>query len=169
MIGRHRTRIRWNGAAVKAKVREAVLVGVDRTLTMCVARARDDHGYMSRTGYMEMSVTVWDWAKPELGHVRGKWGAHANYGLFLEIGTSRWWSGAPRAAARAAAAMGNMWAISLPQPDGPHTDTRWIGGQKLPGEGPLMDPHMSLRPAADREYPLLKARIAAAYRGDPLP
>lgn len=163
-IGTATVRVRWNGAAVRARVAAAAVIGVDQTLAACVVDAKSTHEYENRTGFMNASTTIFDWATWEGDRVSGKWGAHAYYALFLEIGTSRPWSGAPRAQVRAAEGHGDMWAIPPPQPIGPHTDTKWVKGERIPGTGPLMTERMSLRPAAAREYPLLAERISIAYR-----
>jgi hypothetical protein len=146
----------------------AAALAIDYTMTLCVHRARSEHAYMDRTGHMQGSVTILQGAVIGLHEVSGAWGATANYSLYLEIGTSRPWSAAPKAEERAVMGRGDMWAIPEPQPGGRHTPTVWTPQGKIPGTGPLMEPRMSLRPAATAEYPLLAERVGMAYRGETL-
>lgn len=168
-----RVRIRYNKEMVKAKLAAASALAIDYTLGKCVWRARMNHEYLDRTGFLTASTTIYDFAKevaPDI--ISGRWGAHANYSLYVEIGTSRPDSGAPRAQVRAEEGHGDMWSIPPPQPPGRHTDTRWVTTagvrQKIMGGGPLMEARVFLRSAAAMEYPLLGFRIRAALHGEEL-
>lgn len=145
----------WKGATIKTRVGRASKLGIDATMGECVATSKIIHPWHNRTGFEEGSIQVLPGedgtpgAHIAPGEVAGEWGALANYSLFLEIGTSREDSGAPRAEEREAAAGGNMDAIAPPEPE----------------DDPLMRPRPFLRPSADEHYPLLPARIRTALSG----
>ncbi len=149
--------IRWNGAKVMAKVTAAAGLGIDRTMAECVRDAGENHPafpppskpyerYANRTGHETGSIHS-KGVRTDGKRVSGQWGANAKQSLYLEIGTS---VAGPTAFEREVAGGGNMDAIPPPV-------------------GPLMAPRPYLRPAADREYPLLPSRIGAAYRGEKMP
>jgi hypothetical protein len=146
-------RMTWNGDRLVAKAEAASVLGVDATMAACVSDAKRDHEWKNVTGFEEGSIGLIDPAFVKVDKVQGRWGAEANTSLWLEIGTSREDSGAPRAEVRAQAAGGNMSAVTPPQP----------------ADDPLMIPRPYLRPAADRQYPLLRVRIGAAMRGARMP
>jgi hypothetical protein len=155
-------RIVWNGGAIKARVSDAAALGIDKTMSDCVADARGGHEayppasepgerYANRTNFAVAATDIMEPASPVGdGHVKGRWGSRDETALFVEIGTSRKDSGFPRAQAREAAADGDMNAI--PPPSDPA----------------LMEPRPTLRPAADAHYPGLSGYIGAAYRGESL-
>lgn len=154
----------WNGRALLEKATEAAKAGIDRTMSECVDDARRGHEayppasqpgekYANRTGFDVQSIRILDnadgsvGATLEEGKVHGRWGSLSNIALFLEIGTS---VAGPNAMEREDAAGGDMDAIAPPI-------------------GPLMAARPTLRPASDREYPLLRPRIGAAFRGEEMP
>lgn len=145
-------KLNWKGAQLRAKIAEATLIALDRTMSEAVSEAKRQHPWHNRTGWLEASTWMMGPATIDGAKVTGRWGSTANYALYLEIGTSRRGSGAPRAEARKAMAGGNMNEISPP----------------LPLDHPLMRPHPYLRPAADRQYRLLRVRIGQAMRGEEL-
>jgi hypothetical protein len=149
----------WKGDDIRRKVAAAAIVGVDATLARAVDLAKADHPsyppasqagerYASRVGFAVASTTIKAPAVLVGAHVRGTWGADADYSLFLEIGTSRKDSGEPRADVRAAEGDGNMWAIPGPS------------------SSPQMAARYTLRPAAAEANSLLAVRIGLAYRGE---
>lgn len=150
---------------VMKRVRASVALAIDDTMAKCVVDARADHPpyppaskpyerYANRTTFLTNSIALLDGARP-VGPVRitGSWGAHAGTAVFLEIGTSRKESGAPRAQVRAERAGGDPALITPPEPVG----------------HPQMAPRPFLRPAEERHYPLLALRCAAAFNGLELP
>jgi hypothetical protein len=152
----------WKGAEVRRRVAAACAVGVDATMEDAAGKARAAHPayppasepgerYATRTGDLTASIGVKDPAVEIAAHVVGVWGASADDALYVEIGTSRKGSGAPRAQTRAlTGASAGMWAI--PGPSDP----------------PQMSARYYLRPAASEAYSLLGLRIAAAYQGTEL-
>lgn len=154
-------RLNWKGDEIRRKVAAAAALGVDRTLADAVRKAKADHPayppasapgerFATRTGFLEGSIKIVAAAAPAGPLIGGQWGADANYALYVELGTSRKGSGAPRAQVRAAEGGGNMWAI--PGPASP----------------PQMAARYTLRPAATEAYRLLPMRIGAAFRGEEL-
>lgn len=150
-------RLNWNGGKLAAKVATASVIGTDATMAACVGTAKAEHPWRNRTGFEEGSIQILPNAAGVAGagidgdKVAGRWGALGGYSIYLEIGTSREGSGAPRAEERAAAAAGNMNAITPP----------------LPLDHPLMEARPFLRPAADQHYPLHATRIRQALRSLP--
>lgn len=149
----------WKGPTVRRHVEAACIIGVDATMADAVRKAKQDHGsyppasapgerYANRTGFETAAMTIKAPAAPFGAHVRGAWGNDANTSLYVEIGTSRKGSGAPRAEERAAEGGGDMWAI--PPPSSP----------------PQMAARYTIRPAAQQANSLLAVRIGAAYRGE---
>ncbi len=153
--------IDWKGPEVRDKVAAAAIAGVDFTMEDAVRKSKANHvayppaslpgeRYANRTGSETASLTVKDPAGIVGARVRGTWGADNDTSLYVEIGTSRKGSGAPRAEIRAAEGGGDMWAI--PPPSNP----------------PQMAARYTLRPAASQANRLLAARIGMAFRGEEL-
>jgi hypothetical protein len=149
--------IKWHGAAVRARVAAAAATAIDHTMDRCVEESRADHGeyppasapytrFANRSGNAVEEIDIFAHATFTGLHVKGYWGGASRHSLFLEIGTS---VAGPTAEERAEEAGGNMNAVPPPI-------------------GPLMAPRPVLRPAADREYPLLGIRIGQAFRGERL-
>ena len=159
--------IRWNGDDIKRKAIVAAEVAAERTMALCVELAKDGHPpYPPASEPWE----TFAWRTPggdsaadaiaifETAHfdragdtVTGQWGADKRYSLYLEIGTSRV---GLTAEARAAS--------------GEKTSEATIWGAP-PAENWYMQPRPYLRPAAEREYPLLASRFAFAFQGLPMP
>lgn len=158
-------RIEWNGPSIRRKAAAAAALAVDRTITECVRDAARGHPqyppaskpggrYANRTGHATDMIRVSEeadaagmaafGARMEGDRVVGRWGGYARYALFLEIGTS---VAGPTATEREDAADGNMDEIAPPI-------------------GPRMAARPTLRPAADRQYPLLVSRMGQAFRGE---
>lgn len=149
----------WKGAEVRAKVAGAATLGVDATMAEGVTIAKAGHPsyppssmpdtpYANRTGFLTGSTTIKAPAVEVGSKIAGLWGSDANYSLYVEIGTSRKDSGAPRAEVRALVGPEiGMWEISYPSPS----------------EHPQMAPRYSLRPAADVAYRGLAGKIALFY------
>lgn len=169
--------IKWNGARVAARMAAAAAAGVDRTMAECVRGARREHQYDDETGFLTATTDILAPAHMDGTRVEGSWGSTADYSLFIEIGTSRV---GPDATSREDAAAGNMWDVPAAQPSPGVTVEQGftilppgtMDGQEdfvtlhrpSMGTGPLMAQRPWLRPAADREYGLLAARIGESFR-----
>lgn len=165
----------WNGDEVFERVKAATLIAVDRTLAESADQAKRDHRWVSRTGALEASISVLEFAHSDGFRISGSFGATANYALFVEIGTSRI---GPTSMERAIASAG-WWTIPGPKPS-PGVSVRQSftiippgGGfgfrtahKPSVGTGPLKIARPYLRTAAYFQFPLLPFRIAAAYRGE---
>lgn len=170
--------LEWRGKQVAAKMAAAAKLGVDKTMSECVSDARRNHPWVSQTGFEEASITMTG-AHADGLRVSGRWGAYADYSLYLEIGTSRV---GPTAGQRENE--GEMWSIPGPQPaegvsvrqpftilpPGTMADQETFVTLHRPsiGTGPLMGARPFLRPAADTNYPLLRTYIRAAFAGQAL-
>lgn len=153
---------KWNGDAIKRRAIAASALGIDKTMSECVADARTGHPsyppasepgerYANRTNFAIMATDIMEPAVDTGdGRVKGRWGSTDETALFVEIGTSREDSGSPRAEVREAQGGGDMHAIPPPS------------------EPPLMAARPTLRPAADAHYPGLAGNIGRAYRGESL-
>lgn len=132
--------LRWRGDEVRDRVRAAQVQGVNQTMAASVLHARRNHPWQNRTGTLEGSIDIADYAAEITGGVRGLWGSRdVRYALIHELGgTIR-----PTRAK----------ALAIPQPDG---SVRLVRSVTLPAR-----PY--LRPAADAEYPRLAERIRRAY------
>lgn len=80
----------WKGEEVKKKVADAVMFGINKTMEDCVVYAKNNHPWMYRTGKLERSVKIAQFAQKVGNGFSGIWGSVATlYAIFLELGTSR--------------------------------------------------------------------------------
>ena len=130
----------WKGAEVTARMRAAQIAGVNATMGTCVIDAKSSHAWQNRTGILEGSLGIADYAKVEGDGVVGSWGSQdVRYALIHELGGTI----VPKRAK----------ALAIPQADG---SVRFAKSVTIP-------PRPYLRPAADRHYPELAQTIRAAY------
>jgi hypothetical protein len=168
----------WNGDAIFERVKAAAELGVDRTLAQAAAQAKHDHRWVSRTGFLEATIGVLEFAHSDGLSVKGTFGALANYALDVEIGTSRigpttfdraagsagWWT---IPAAQPAPGVRVMQAFTLIPPGrGFGWSTIHKPSRSPASGGPLKAARPYLRPAAYTEFPLLPLRVAAAFKGE---
>lgn len=132
--------LKWNGKKVTEALRRAQLHGVNQTLAAAVARAKRSHAWRNRTGTLEGSIDIQDYAHATGDGVRGSWGSRdVRYALIHELG-----------------------GVIRPQ------TAKALVFEPAPGAGLVqvqsvtIPPRPYLRPAADAEYPKLGARIRAA-------
>lgn len=143
----------WNGDRLLAKMRAATILGVDKTLKLCVEESRTGHPryppasdlfspWADRTDTLTFSLKVVADAHPRgPWRITGSWGSEVHYSLFIEIGTSR---AGPTATERMLAADGDPSLI-------------------VPEIGPLMARRSAMIPTSHRQYPLLAGRIRDAF------
>ncbi len=82
--------LKWQGAKVAAKMRRAVIHGVNGTMAACVVYAKGNHPWQNRTGILEGSIDVVEYAHAQGGVVRGLWGSRdVLYAIMQELGTSK--------------------------------------------------------------------------------
>ncbi|RKR03575.1 phage morphogenesis protein [Maricaulis maris] len=132
--------LQWFGDAVTSKMRQAQILGVNKTMGSAAARAKLNHAWQNRTGVLEGGIDITDYAAREESGVRGTWGVRdVVYARIHELGGII----KPK----------NGAALTIPQSDG---SVRLVSQVKIPAR-----PY--LRPAADAEYPKLALNIRKAY------
>jgi hypothetical protein len=130
----------WNGDAITAKMRKAQVMGVNKTMSQAVQHAKTNHPWKNRTGVLEGSYDIAEYAHAIEGGVEGVWGSKdVLYARIQELGGVI----VPKKAK----------ALAIPMPDG---SVRFVASVTIPARP-------SLRPAADAVYPDLPANIKAAY------
>lgn len=81
-------RVEWRGKQVMARMRKAQRWGVNKVMSECVIGAKNNHPWENRTGTLEGSIRIVDFATDHPRGVRGLWGsADVNYAIHLELGT----------------------------------------------------------------------------------
>lgn len=130
----------WKGAAVNQRMRQAQIAGVNGTMGACVVEAKSSHAWQNRTGVLEGGIDIVDYAHEDGSGVVGAWGVRdVRYALIHELGGTI-------VATKAK-------ALAIPMPDG---GLRFVKSVTIP-------PRPYLRPAGDKKYPGLAARIRAAF------
>jgi len=72
---------------LKRRTRNAGIAAVNRTMSECVIHAKQHHAWRNRTGTLEGSIRIANFATPHARGVRGSWGsADVRYALRLERG-----------------------------------------------------------------------------------
>lgn len=147
--------LKWNGDALKKKLREAQIAGVNETMGECVVHAKDNHPWVYRTpGGLESSIDVAEYAAPDGDGVKGSWGSLDNeYALIQELGGTIKHPG------------GTPYVIGK---DGKAEFVRIesAGAADLPKTKPheiVLPARPYLRPAADAKYPNLQNNIRKAF------
>ncbi len=132
--------LKWNGRKVTARMREAQIDGVNRTMAACVVHAKRNHVWNNRTAVLEGGIDIADYATPHATGVKGTWGVRdVVYARIHELGgTIR-----PKTAQ----------ALRFRLDDGTFAVVKQV----------TIPPRPYLRPAADVEYPKLADRIRKAY------
>lgn len=139
MAGKSKS-LKWNGKAVTAKMQAAQVTGVNQTMAACVTDAKSRHPWQNRSGILEGGIDIANFAAPHAQGVKGTWGVRdVVYARAIEDGATI----VPKRAK----------ALAIPQADG---SLRFASSVTIP-------PYPYLRPAADRQYPLLPERIRKAY------
>lgn len=141
MAGKSKS-LKWYGKAVSAAMEQAQILGVNQTMAASAAEAKQNHTWQNRTGTLEGSIDIADYAKAEADGVRGTWGARdIAYARIHELGGVI----KPKRAK----------ALAIPNPNEP-------GGVILV-KSVTIPARPYLRPAADAQYPKLASRIRRAF------
>ncbi|MDZ4307561.1 hypothetical protein [Allopontixanthobacter sp.] len=131
----------WKGKALTETMREAQKLGVNATMSECVIHAKSNHSWQNRTGVLEGSLGVAEFAREVPGGVEGSWGSQdVRYALIHELG--------------GVIVPIRAKALAIPQEGG---GVRFVKSVTIPAR-----PY--LRPAADVTYPALGSNIGKAYR-----
>jgi len=134
--------LRWNGAALTRRMREAQIRGVNATMSQAVLHARRNHTWQNRQGRLEASINIASPARADGNGVVGTWGSReVRYALIHELG--------------GVIVPVRAQALKFQLPDG---SFRIVKSVRIP-------PRPYLRPAADATYPRLAANIRAAFEG----
>lgn len=142
----------WHGDDVRLRVERAARMGINRTMALCVAEAKENHPFTNRTGTAERSVRIAAAAKTTDGVTVGIWGSvMVNYFKYLELGTELT-RGRTSIFQRVA---GSKTAVKKPKNNA--AALPWNGGSWGP----------TLVPAAKKIYPKLLAQIKWAFAGLP--
>lgn len=143
MAGKSKS-LKWNGKAVTRRMEAAQVAGVNATMAAGAAEAKTSHTWTNRTGVLEGGIDIAEYARAHRAGVKGTWGVRdVVYARIMELGgTIR-----PRTAK----------ALAVPLPEG---GIALVQSVTIPAQ-----PY--LRPAADKEYPKLPARIRRAYERSP--
>lgn len=133
--------LEWLGPAVTKRLARAQIQGVNATLAAAVNHAKRNHDWQNRTGTLEGSIGVQDFARAEGRGVRGNWGSRdARYALIHELG-----------------------GVIVPKKA--KALVFEIGGEVVRVMKVVIPARPYLRPAADATYPGLAGRIRRAYAG----
>jgi len=135
--------LNWTGPAVTKKLEAAQIVGVNQTMAASAAHAKRNHDWQNRTGTLEGSIDVAEYARREGAGVRGVWGSRdVRYARIHE-------EGGTIEPVKAKALVFN------------------IEGETIIAKRVEIPARPYLRPAADEEYPKLAQRIRKAYEAAP--
>lgn len=129
----------WRGAEVMGKMARAQIFGINKTMAEAVEHAKRNHTWQNRTGTLEGSISIAEFAHPAGTGVRGTWGSKdVIYALIHELGGKIM----PVRARRLVFQIGGAWrsVLSVTIPARPY-----------------------LRPAADATYPRLAANIRQGF------
>ena len=131
----------WNGKAVAERAKRAQIAGVNRVMAKAVIHAKNNHDWKNRTGVLEGSIGVAEYARDIGSGVRGEWGSKdAKYALIHELGGTI----VPVTAQK----------LAIPQ----------AGGGVAFADSVTIPARPYLRPAADEVYPGLADAIRDEYR-----
>ena len=81
--------VKWNGDNVRRRLEKAARLGINKTMSQCIAIAKASHPFQNRTGTAERSIRVVVKAITSAdGKTLGIWGSMGvGYFRFLEFGT----------------------------------------------------------------------------------
>ena len=129
----------WRGPEVAAKMLKASLFGVNKTMAETVEHAKRNHRWQNRTGTLEGSISISEFARKEGNGVRGIWGSKdVRYALIHELG-------------------GRIVPVNAP------ALKFQVGGQWVTVSQVNIPARPYLRPAADAVYPQLAANIRLGF------
>ncbi len=129
----------WRGPQVSAKMGRAQLFGVNKTMAEAVEHAKRNHTWQNRTGTLEGSISIAEFAHREGPGYRGLWGSKdVRYALIHELGGKI----VPKSAPKLKFQVGGNWVT---------TDEVTIPARPY------------LRPAADAAYPKLRSNIREGF------
>ena len=81
--------LKWNGQKVTASLRQAMVTGVNQTMSAAVIHAKVNHPWHNRTATLEGSIAIARYAEQGRAgeRVSGQWGSRdVAYALIQELG-----------------------------------------------------------------------------------
>lgn len=80
----------WRGKEIALRAEVASRVAIDATMAACVRDAKQTHTFVNRTGTLQNSIRIVDFAARHGLNIQGRWGSQAvAYAIYIELGTSR--------------------------------------------------------------------------------
>ena len=129
----------WRGRQVSAKMVKAQLFGINKTMAEAVEHAKRNHAWQNRTGTLEGSISIAEFAHPDGKGFSGLWGSKdVRYALIHELGGKI----VPKSAPKLKFQISGSWVT--------------VNEVNIPAR-----PY--LRPAADAVYPRLAANIREGF------
>ena len=129
----------WRGAEVMGKMARAQIFGINKTMAEAVEHPKRNHTWQNRTGTLEGSISIAEFAHREGTGIRGLWGSKdVRYALIHELGGKI----VPKTAPKLKFQIGGSWVT--------------VDEVNIPAR-----PY--LRPAADAVYPRLAANIRQGF------
>lgn len=164
--------LEWRGEIVMQNMRDATRIGVNQTMSDAVDMAKTIHTWKNRTGILEGSIRIHEFAHLDGHGYKGTWGSRdVRYALIHEIGgvirpkASKFLAIPVSGAAKSVGSPRDMSGLAFVQ--------------SLKGQPLLMDDNQTvhfvlkrqvviparpyLRPAADATYPGLRRNISRAF------
>ena len=131
--------LQWFGTQVSAKMVKAQIFGINKTLAEAVEHAKRNHTWQNRTGTLEGSISIAEFAHRVGQGIAGLWGSKdVRYALIHELGGKI----VPKKAPKLKFQIGGSWVT--------------VDEVNIPAR-----PY--LRPAADAVYPRLAANIRQGF------
>ncbi len=131
--------LNWEGQKVTAKLRRAMVTGINRTMAAAVVHAKSNHDWENRTGTLEGSIDIVEFAQATPTGAQGTWGSRdVAYALIHELG-------------------------GVIKPVKAKALSFEIDGEFVTVKQVTMPARPYLRPAGDAEYPKLAGRIRKAF------
>ena len=129
----------WKGDQVVADMRKAQRFGINKTMVQTVEFAKRNHAWTNRTGTLEGSISIIEFATRAGRGFRGEWGSKdVRYALIHELG------------GKIVPVKAKMLSFE-------------IGGKRVFAKEVNIPARPYLRPAADTIYPQLAANINEGF------
>lgn len=79
--------LEWKGDELMTKMKKAQRFGINKTMSLAVEHAKRNHEWRNRTGTLEGSVSIIEFAIQQGRGFRGEWGSKdVRYALIHELG-----------------------------------------------------------------------------------
>lgn len=96
----------WRGDELSRRIRKAAIFGVNKTMAEAVEHAKRNHEWQNRTGILEGSIKITEFAARSGDETTGEWGStDVRYALIHELGGTI----VPRTAPALVFKVGDQW------------------------------------------------------------